>query len=81
MLQKHLAGASKYISDPDAKGRDAQELFDEIVNLNVGESLLFSPSAMMDVVEGVPRKLGTNHIRFKTRMRLTADGGRSIMAT
>lgn len=81
MLQKHLAGASKYTQDPEDKGQGVRDLFDEIVNLNVGESLLFSPSAMLDIEEGVPKKLGTDHVRFKTRTRLTSDGGKSVMAT
>ncbi len=90
-LKGHLAGASMAGGN---NGADLHQLFKEIVNLNVGESLLFSPSAMLDVVnerssstdqtktsrENIA-KLGMAHVRFKTRPRLTADGGRSIMAT
>lgn len=127
-LQTHLAGADT------ADGKRA--LMDEIVNLGVGESLLFAPSAMLDVVDGTPAvaaglaasrsdtanadgevklsaaeritrvraarlaeearvkgaahemprpsaiaKLGMQHIKFRTRPRLTADGGRSILAS
>lgn len=81
MLQKHLAWASKFTQDSEDHGRGMRELFDEIVNLNVGESLLFSPSAMLGVVDGSPKKLGTAHVTFRTRTRLTSDGGKSVMAT
>jgi len=90
-LKGHLAGASMSRGN---NGTDLHQLFKEIVNLNVGESLLFSPSAMLDVVNEKSSstdqskssrekiaKLGMAHVRFKTRPRLTADGGRSIMAT
>ncbi|KAB8339324.1 hypothetical protein FH972_022257 [Carpinus fangiana] len=145
-LRSHLAGASDFANDnPGAQKRSKQDLMDEIVNLRVGESLLFSPSAMLDVVEGAASqglaanggmgtaqnsrfaglntagkevevnvdaqyhslrgdvivsskafpgvmhdrepgygaiaKLGMQHIKFRTRPRLTADGGRSILAS
>lgn len=62
--------------DPVAMGT----LFSEIIGLDVGEALLFSPSAMMDVEEGQIKKLGVLPVRFRTRKRVTRDGGRSIMA-
>jgi hypothetical protein len=78
-LKKHLAAASSSAG----KGRkDVEELFREIVKLNVGESLLFSPTAMLDVTSGqdgtggVIEKLGLAKVHFKTRPRLTMDGGR-----
>jgi len=77
-LQGHLAGAS--MLGGEVTKTDIQELFKDIVNLNVGEHLLFSPSAMLDVVDGKATKLGMNHVKCKTRPRITADGGRSIMA-
>lgn len=90
-LKGHLAGASMAAGNT---GSDLHDLFKEIVNLNVGESLLFSPSAMLDVANGKSpsgdqransgekiAKLGMDHLKLKTRPRLTADGGRSIMAT
>ena len=81
MLQKHLAGASKFTQEPEDKGKGVRELFDKIVNLNVGESLLFSPIAILDLVDGRPQKLWTAHVTFRTRTRLTSDDGKSVMAT
>lgn len=76
-LKGHLAGAS---SAAGSSKEDIQELFKEIIDLNVGESLVFSPSAMLDLVDGKTVKLGMTYLKFKTRPRLTADGGRSVMA-
>lgn len=50
-------------------------------NCEVGECLVFSPTAMLDIKSGLLEKLGMSHIKMKTRERLTADGGRSVMAT
>lgn len=36
---------------------------------------------MLDIKSGLLEKLGMSHIKMKTRERLTADGGRSVMAT
>lgn len=83
-LKSHLAGVS---SDGDASKRDVVETFKRIVNLEAGEALLFSPSAMTGPeTEGGHRglrmqKLGTGYLKVRVRKRLTADGGRSILAT
>ncbi|KAI2620424.1 hypothetical protein GGR54DRAFT_647332 [Hypoxylon sp. NC1633] len=80
-LKKHLAGANK--QDPG----DANTLFDTIVALETGEALLFCPTAQMDVVgtnDGrgrVVKPLGNGYSKIKIRNRLTADGGKSMMAT
>ncbi|OJD36652.1 p-loop containing nucleoside triphosphate hydrolase [Diplodia corticola] len=89
VLRQHLAGLSA------VAGRSEEEvraLFEEIVTLGVGEGLVFAPSAMVRVflVEGgggrgagAPKriaKLGTECLRFRTRPRLTSDGGRSVLA-
>lgn len=76
-LQGHLAGASTVGGGSKS---ELQDLFKEIVNLNVGEHLLFSPSATLDAVGGTAAKLGMACVKCKTRPRITADGGRSIMA-
>ena len=61
------------------------KLFNDITSLNVGESLLFSLSAMLKVeeVNGVEtvKKLGRERMRMKTRARITDDGGKSVMST
>ena len=92
-LKKNLAGASDLVtavtsvgntdsgSVGDKKHHRAARLFETIINLDVGESLLFAPSAVLEVDEqGKKKKLGVGCVRFKTRSRLGADGGRSILA-
>ena len=84
-LTKHLAGVSSV--DGEAK-RDIREIFKTIVNLEAGQALFFSPSAILDIVDGdeedstIPytTKLGMGYVKMRVRKRLTADGGRSIMA-
>ncbi|KAI6377322.1 hypothetical protein MCOR25_002577 [Pyricularia grisea] len=67
----------------------AVEVFSRIVKLRVGEALVFAPSAAIGVnahtrkqrSEGSAfRKLGSGILKIRTRARVTADGGRSIMA-
>ncbi|KAF7567787.1 hypothetical protein PtrM4_124000 [Pyrenophora tritici-repentis] len=59
---------------------DDRALFHKIVRLKLGESLLFCPSAVVKVVgEGIERIEGS-YVRFKTRQRVTADGGKSKLA-
>ncbi len=54
----------------------------EIVELEPGEALMFSPSAMLEPVEGeAPRRLGMEWLKVRVRRRLTEDGGKSILAT
>lgn len=79
-LGQHLAGI-----EGDSK-RDLKEVFQNIVELEPGQALLFSPSAMLDVVGGPGgngkrgRPLGTGYVKMRIRDRLTVDGGKSIMA-
>ncbi|KAK5999534.1 hypothetical protein QM012_005387 [Aureobasidium pullulans] len=89
MLKEHLAGASDlaFVGDindgniGDKKKHRAAALFEQIINLDVGESLLFAPSAVLEVdEEGKKKKLGVGCIKFKTRSRLGVDGGQSILA-
>ena len=75
ILKAHLAGAS------DADG-DLEKLFQDIVALKTGEALVFSPTAMIDVDEaGHAEALGHQFFKMRVRKRLTADGGKSIMAS
>ncbi|KAI1468749.1 uncharacterized protein F4812DRAFT_344786 [Daldinia caldariorum] len=79
-LKKHLAGAQEKSSD------DAKPLFDIIVALRTGEALLFCPTAQMDIEENTSARkrvkpLGNGYAKVKIRKRLTADGGKSIVAT
>lgn len=95
-LKRHLAGAaSNMLNDDDTsssdfpssgeRDHDAKSLFSKIVKLTVGEALLFSPSAMMDVEvdsngKMALKRLGDDFIKIQVRMRLTIDGGKSVMA-
>jgi hypothetical protein len=71
------------------RARDTAAIFRQIVELNVGEALLFAPSAMLRVARhgggnsdatAVPQKLGMAYAKVRVRKRLTADGGRSLLA-
>ncbi|KAM0124285.1 hypothetical protein ACHAO1_011086 [Botrytis cinerea] len=95
-LKRHLAGAaSNMLNDDDTSSsdfpssgereHDAKSLFSKIVKLTVGEALLFSPSAMIDVEvdsngKMALKRLGDGFIKIQVRMRLTIDGGKSVMA-
>lgn len=64
------------------------ELFSIIVRLNVGEALLFAPSAIVGYeslsVNGTSRpvveRLENGILKVRIRSRITADGGRSVLA-
>ncbi|KAI4093795.1 MAG: hypothetical protein LQ344_002698 [Seirophora lacunosa] len=86
-LKARLAGVATP-GDEDAKG-NVKEIFNTIVHLAVGEALLFSPSAMLEAAPAGPslssgplklQKLGLSYVKIRVRKRLTADGGRSVMA-
>lgn len=86
-LKAHFAGVSD-LSGEDSK-RNIWKVFRTIVNLQAGQALLFSPSALLEVVNSkltagdnslnVP-KLGSRYVKIKVRKRLTEDGERSIFA-
>lgn len=77
-----------------AKGGSIDSHFGNIVQLRVGEALMFAPSAAVDIEEeekkeggasvGAPRlfvkRLGHQALKIRVRARITADGGRSVMA-
>ncbi|KAL1842814.1 hypothetical protein VTJ49DRAFT_4143 [Mycothermus thermophilus] len=67
----------------------ALELFSRIVDLRVGEALMFAPSAIVAVKKKADgkvfgrddvKRLGHGVLKVRIRNRITADGGRSIMA-
>ncbi|RAK89292.1 hypothetical protein BO79DRAFT_146640 [Aspergillus costaricaensis CBS 115574] len=100
ILQKHLAGAAtnpfaRKKGKTGGRGTDGEEgeldeaneksLFDHIVNLRVGEALLFSPSSIVDVSIDEDggyelRRLGSEYLAIRVRQRITKDGGRSVLA-
>ncbi|KAK7731084.1 hypothetical protein SLS53_008802 [Cytospora paraplurivora] len=67
-------------------GRKSQQaaavsLFAQIVELHVGEALLFSPNAILDVgSQAKLKKLSNGVLKVRIRSRVTLDGGRSVMA-
>ncbi|KAL8787940.1 MAG: hypothetical protein Q9213_001967 [Squamulea squamosa] len=87
-LKGHLAAVSE-LAEGDSQS-NVREIFKTIVNLEAGQALLFSPSAMLGtrLVPGsdassrdakIP-KLGLRYVKMRVRSRLTADGGKSVMA-
>ncbi|ETI28331.1 hypothetical protein G647_00780 [Cladophialophora carrionii CBS 160.54] len=76
VLRRHLAGAHLCHDHRDPA------LFEMIIGLKTGQALVFCPSAMLDASaeEGV-RRLNDAFIRIQIRNRVTADGGRSILAS
>lgn len=84
ILKGHLAGVGLAKAQSE---RAVAKIFSQIVGLKTGEALLFSPSAMLDVreVEDTGRylvqELRERYVKMRVRKRVTADGGRSIMAT
>lgn len=60
------------------------DLFAQIVELRTGEALVFAPSAIVSLAtqgpKVTPRKLAHHVLRVVMRARISADGGRSIMA-
>ncbi|KAL3418807.1 hypothetical protein PVAG01_09028 [Phlyctema vagabunda] len=92
-LKQHLAAAASDIIDQDEDvsedgtiiGSKTKKIFQDIVKLRVGEALLFSPSALVDVEWDKHllkfKRLGTGYLKVKVRSRLTEDGGKSTMAS
>ncbi|CAD6502901.1 BgTH12-02575 [Blumeria graminis f. sp. triticale] len=104
-LRQHLSALDQdqmnlYGDDDDditrRKVTSLKQILAEIVDLDVGEALLFSPNAMVGINNnllnqpGAPsiaeaatsraQKLGMGYLRLKIRNRLTLDGGMSILA-
>jgi hypothetical protein len=63
-------------------GQVAMGLFAQIVELRVGEALLFAPNAILDVsgTTAQVKKLSNGVLKVRIRNRVTEDGGRSVMA-
>ncbi|KAI1934078.1 hypothetical protein LOZ66_006171 [Ophidiomyces ophidiicola] len=92
-LRSHLAAAAADAKagpafsqlDKNGVGSSSASLFDRIVRLQVGEALLFSPSAIVGVSDRgdnqlALHRLGTESVAVKIRARLTLDGGKSILS-
>ena len=71
----------RHISMNEEKS-SSEELFERILNLRVGEALLFAPSALLGYADGRPEsseRLDSNLLQIKVRKRITWDGGKSIV--
>lgn len=75
-IRGHLGGASAW----HAEREEQKGLMEGIVELNTGESFVFSPSSYLCVENGKARKLGSGIVKMKTRLRQGEDGGKSKMA-
>lgn len=88
VLQRHLTGATEnHHASRDEIGDNErpQSLFNRIVQLGVGEALIFSPSAIVGINgPGGGRttftRLGSGRVHVKVRQRLTCDGGKSVIS-
>jgi hypothetical protein len=72
----------KHVSIGDTDKASLENLFRRIIDLRVGEALLFAPSAILSKrSEGrdVLFKLSSSLLKIKMRNRLTWDGGKSIV--
>lgn len=84
-LKSHLAVIN---TTDETSNKHLMDIFDTIVNLEAGQALLFSPSAILDsdqeeVDDSVKmkiQKLGLQIVKMRIRERLTVDGGRSVLA-
>jgi hypothetical protein len=68
---------------PEVSGK--LSLFYRIVNLRVGEALLFSPGAVLGTTSESPSspelsRLGAGYLGIRIRKRLTEDGGKSVLS-
>lgn len=75
-IKNHLGGASSLTATKE----EQKDMMNNIMGLGTGESLLFSPSSHLVVVEGKARKLEMGYLFMKTRLRVGEDGGMSKMA-
>lgn len=76
-IKDHLGGASSRTSSD----KEQNDMFEQILDLNVGESLVFSPSSYVCLQGEEAKKLGSGVITMKTRMRDGVDTGKSVTAT
>jgi len=81
VLKRHLAALA-----PHSNGGDPGDIvFKTIVKLKTGEALVFCPKSYFDVeIEDgqiVFKPLDDGYAKIKIRKKMTADGGKSIVAS
>lgn len=75
-IKDHLGGASKMVTTTESQ----HDMFERIVDLDVGESLVFAPSAFVGIRDGKVMNLGAVAMKMKTRAKFGTDGGLSKLA-
>lgn len=75
-IKEHLGGASSMTLTP----AEQKAMFERIVDLPVGQSLVFSPSSYVHLEDRAPKKLGSGLMRMKTRARPVGDQGQSVLS-
>ena len=75
-IKEHLSGASGLTTSTE----EQKAMFERIVKLPVGESLVFSPSSYVCTEQEGPGKLGSAVMAIKTRLRKGGDAGRSVLS-
>lgn len=93
-LEGHVAAAALGSQTTDKAANSEQDLplsgrfalFQKIVDLRVGEALLFAPSAVLDTTILDSNmlqlgRLGSGYMTIKIRDRLTEDGGKSVISS
>lgn len=75
-IRAHLGGASGLLNTTEEQA----SMFEGIVRLAVGESLVFAPGAFIHMSDiNRPSRLGSGVLYMKTRHRIGVDGGVSVM--
>ncbi|KAJ5239771.1 hypothetical protein N7468_004390 [Penicillium chermesinum] len=96
-LQGHVAAAAIGVKSegqrlPETEGSLNPEssgqlsFFHQIVNLRVGEALLFAPGAILATIAKDSgslqlKSLGAGYMKVQVRQRLTEDGGKSVLSS
>ena len=85
-LHARTAAYLEFQNDKIADGKLTKrgDIFQTIVQLGVGEALIFAPNATLCVdnerLETADVVLGRSYLKVKVRMRLSSDGGKSLLA-
>lgn len=79
----HTRDGNEGIPKPEVSKK--LSFMNQIVDLNVGEALLFAPGAVLDNKSEETnsrrlRRLGAGYMVVKIRKRLTQDGGQSVLS-
>lgn len=86
VLKKHVASLYLHTDEDDQGGKklsnksSEQALFRQVVELKLGECLLFCPTAAVEFKSGELQRMVDRFVKFRTRQRITADGGRTLLA-